>query len=425
MITDVIEINKKQNNEEFISSIKNVLAKVKDKNLGLTSILVFVEYTEISDNKILYLLNGQKENYKNLDKALLKFRTELVFLVQKYIETNIVSAKLIVGYNYSENDYAKYKDFVNPKTNDNTTLFIPQTPQYSLDKMILSDRVRNELNKTILLIQNQKQIYDEWGFSEIDPNSKCVINFYGPPGTGKTMAAHSIATAVGKKILILNYSDIESKYVGEAPKNLMKAFQVAKETDAILFFDEADSFLGSRIRNVQQSSDQAINSLRSQMLMQLEMFNGTVIFATNLLENYDKAFESRIIKNVEFELPNEQLRKELIKIVIPSKVPKEENLFDTDFLNELSNLINGFSPREIKNLSLEVLVTLIEENKNMVSKDVIRKVFQNNKYEKDYASKKELPQKVKLTSETFDKKIQEGIESGNYVAYKASDLYNH
>ena len=89
------------------------------------------------------------------------------------------------------------------------------------------------------------------------------------------------------------------------------------------------------------------------------------------------------------------------------------------------NLINGFSPREIKNLSLEVLVTLIEENKNMVSKDVIRKVFQNNKYEKDYASKKELPQKVKLTSETFDKKIQEGIESGNYVAYKASDLYNH
>lgn len=425
MITDVIEINKKQNNEEFISSIKNVLAKVKDKNLGLTSILVFVEYTEISDNKILYLLNGQKENYKKLDKALLKFRTELVLLVQKYIETNIVSAKLIVGYNYSENDYAKYKDFVNPKNNDNTTLFIPQTPQYSLDKMILSDRVRNELNKTILLIQNQKQIYDEWGFSEIDPNPKCVINFYGPPGTGKTMAAHSIATAVGKKILILNYSDIESKYVGEAPKNLMKAFQVAKETDAILFFDEADSFLGSRIRNVQQSSDQAINSLRSQMLMQLEMFNGTVIFATNLLENYDKAFESRIIKNVEFELPNEQLRKELIKIVIPSKVPKEENLFDTDFLNELSNLINGFSPREIKNLSLEVLVTLIEENKNMVSKDVIRKVFQNNKYEKDYASKKELPQKVKLTSETFDKKIQEGIESGNYVAYKASDLYNH
>lgn len=425
MITDVIEINKKQNNEEFISSIKDVLSRVKEKKLGLTSILVFVEYTETPDNKILYLLNGEKENYKNLDKALLKFRTELVLLVQKYIETSIVSAKLIVGYNYTENDYAKYKNFMNPKINENTSPLIPQVPKYSLDKMILSDKVRNELNKVVLLIQNQEKIYNEWGFSEIDPNPKCVVNFYGPPGTGKSMAAHSIAHAVEKKILILNYSDIESKYVGEAPKNLMKAFQVAKENDSILFFDEADSFLGSRIRNVQQSSDQAINSLRSQMLMQLEIFNGTVIFATNLLENYDKAFESRIIKNVEFELPNEKLRKELIKKMIPSKVPKENNLFDDDFLNELSNLINGFSPREIKNLSLEVLVTAIENNEQVISKDIIRKVFQDNNSKKEDPSIKNLPNKIKLTSETFEKKIQEGIESGNYVAYKATDLYNH
>lgn len=420
MITDVIEINKKQDNEEFISSIKHILYKTKNKKLGLTSILVFVEYTDIPDNKIVYLLNGEKENYKNLDKALLKFRTDLVLVVQKFIETNIVNAKLIVGYNYSENDYARYKELTNSKIKEDSSFFIPQEPQYSLDKMILSEKVQNELNKTILLIQNQKKIYNEWGFSEIDPNPKCVINFYGPPGTGKTMAAHSIAYAVGKKILILNYSDIESKYVGEAPKNLMKAFQSAKETDSILFFDEADSFLGSRIRNVQQSSDQAINSLRSQMLMQLEIFNGTVIFATNLLENYDKAFESRIIKNVEFELPNEKLRKELIKRMIPSKVPKEEDLFDADFLNELSNLIDGLSPREIKNLTLEVLITAIEEKKQKISKDILRKVFQNSKFDK--RNENNLPKKTKLIPETFEQKIQKGIESGNYVAYKASDL---
>lgn len=420
MITDVIEINKKQDNEEFISSIKHILYKTKDKKLGLTSILVFVEYTDIPDNKIVYLLNGEKENYKNLDKALLKFRTDLVLVVQKFIETNIVNAKLIVGYNYSENDYARYKELTNSKIKEDSSFFIPQEPQYSLDKMILSEKVQNELNKTILLIQNQKKIYNEWGFSEIDPNPKCVINFYGPPGTGKTMAAHSIAYAVGKKILILNYSDIESKYVGEAPKNLMKAFQSAKETDSFLFFDEADSFLGSRIRNVQQSSDQAINSLRSQMLMQLEIFNGTVIFATNLLENYDKAFESRIIKNVEFELPNEKLRKELIKRMIPSKVPKEEDLFDADFLNELSNLIDGLSPREIKNLTLEVLVTAIEEKKQKISKDILRKVFQNGKSDK--RNENNLSKKTKLIPETFEQKIQKGIESGNYVAYKASDL---
>lgn len=422
MIKDVIEINKKEENADFITSIKQILSRVNDRKLGLASIMIFVEYTETPDNKILYLLNGKKENYKNLDKALLKFRTELVLLVQQYIETNVVSAKLIVGYNYTESDYIKYKNLSNQKNDESTCIFVPQEPMYSFERMILSDKVRNELNKTVLLIQNQEKIHKEWGFSEIEPNPKCVINFYGPPGTGKTMAAHSIANSVGKKILILNYSDIESKYVGEAPKNLIKAFQVATETDSILFFDEADSFLGTRIRNVQQSADQAINSLRSQMLMALEMFNVIVIFSTNLLENYDKAFESRIIKNIEFELPNEQLRKELIKMMIPTKVPKEEELFDSDFLNELSKLINGFSAREIKNLALEVLVTTIEEDEQFVSKNIIRKVFEKAQIEQQKENSQKSPQKVKLTPENFEKKIRDGVESGNYVAYKASDL---
>ena len=353
---------------------------------------------------------------------MLKFRTELVLLVQKYIETNVVSAKLIVGYNYTESDYIRYKNLSNQKNDESSCIFVPKEPMYSFERMILSDKVLNELNKTVLLIQNQEKIHKEWGFSEIEPNPKCVINFYGPPGTGKTMAAHSIANSVGKKILILNYSDIESKYVGEAPKNLIKAFQVATETDSILFFDEADSFLGTRIRNVQQSADQAINSLRSQMLMALEMFYVIVIFSTNLLENYDKAFESRIIKNIEFELPNEQLRKELIKMMIPTKVPKEEELFDSDFLNELSKLINGFSAREIKNLALEVLVTTIEEDEQFVSKNIIRKVFEKAQIEQQKENSQKSPQKVKLTPENFEKKIRDGVESGNYVAYKASDL---
>lgn len=422
MIKDVIEINKKEENADFITSIKQILSRVNDRKLGLASIMIFVEYTETPDNKILYLLNGKKENYKNLDKALLKFRTELVLLVQQYIETNVVSAKLIVGYNYTESDYIRYKNLSNQKNDESSCIFVPKEPMYSFERMILSDKVLNELNKTVLLIQNQEKIHKEWGFSEIEPNPKCVINFYGPPGTGKTMAAHSIANSVGKKILILNYSDIESKYVGEAPKNLIKAFQVATETDSILFFDEADSFLGTRIRNVQQSADQAINSLRSQMLMALEMFNVIVIFSTNLLENYDKAFESRIIKNIEFELPNEQLRKELIKMMIPTKVPKEEELFDSDFLNELSKLINGFSAREIKNLALEVLVTTIEEDEQFVSKNIIRKVFEKAQIEQQKENSQKSPQKVKLTPENFEKKIRDGVESGNYVAYKASDL---
>ena len=99
-----------------------------------------------------------------------------------------------------------------------------------------------------------------------------------------------------------------------------------------------------------------------------------------------------------------------------------DDIFDSDFLNELSKLINGFSAREIKNLALEVLVTTIEEDEQFVSKNIIRKVFEKAQIEQQKENTQKSPQKVKLTPENFEKKIRDGVESGNYVAYKASDL---
>ena len=63
-----------------------------------------------------------------------------------------------------------------------------------------------------------------------------IINLYGEPGTGKTMAAHAIAKHLNRPLVLVNYGDIESKYVGETPKNIQAAFEFAKENNAILFF---------------------------------------------------------------------------------------------------------------------------------------------------------------------------------------------
>lgn len=50
------------------------------------------------------------------------------------------------------------------------------------------------------------------------------------------MASHAIAHALDKPLIEVNYSEIESKYVGETSKNLTKLFSTAKEQDAIIFF---------------------------------------------------------------------------------------------------------------------------------------------------------------------------------------------
>ncbi len=96
--------------------------------------------------------------------------------------------------------------------------FCATKPKFSLDKIILDEDTRNQIKRSLALIRNQHLIFDTWGFSEVDPNTKTILCFFGAPGTGKTMCAHAIAKALGKNIMIASYASIESKWVGEGPK---------------------------------------------------------------------------------------------------------------------------------------------------------------------------------------------------------------
>lgn len=244
---------------------------------------------------------------------------------------------------------------------DRRAMFVPDIPKHSLDSVIMSDEMRTEIEDALSIIRNRDKIYIEWGFQKVSSEARAVLCFYGPGGTGKTMCAHGVASALGRKILCVNYANIESMWAGESPKNLISAFNVAQENSAVLFMDEADSFLGKRITNVTSGHDQSINSLRSQMLILLEEFDGVVIFGTNLVENFDKAFETRILKNIKFDLPDEPSRDKLFKLMIPNEVPFEKLLCDADY-KEFAKQSDGFSGREIRNVVLETLSRGAKEN---------------------------------------------------------------
>lgn len=234
-------------------------------------------------------------------------------------------------------------------------------PNETFDRVVLPLADKENLLTALSSIINEKLIYDTWGFREIDSNVRSIINFYGPPGTGKTMCASAITNLLSEhchrtfELLSLKYSEIESMYVGEAPKKLEKVFSYAQNKDVVLFFDEADSFLGKRIQNVSQGSEQAINSLRSTMLIQLEKYKGVVIFATNLSANYDPAFKTRFLAEIEFKLPNKDLCIEIFKKNIPQKVLAMLSIIEPKEWESLGEMAVGISGRDIKTIIWRVL----------------------------------------------------------------------
>lgn len=247
--------------------------------------------------------------------------------------------------------------------------FIPVEPLYSFNRVILAEKTKKKIEESLAIVQCEQKVFNDWGLFEIQPHPSSCLSFFGPSGTGKTMAAEAIAEKLNKKILRVSYADVESKYHGEGPKMVKAIFLAAEKNDAVLFFDEADSLLSKRLTNVTQGSEQAINSMRSQILICLEQFHGIVIFATNLVVNYDKAFLTRLI-SIEFEIPGIEERKLIWSVHInplddgkPHKlnIPLAEDVKIDDLAEKYE-----FVGREIRNAVVKACIKAVMNSKNKV-----------------------------------------------------------
>jgi ATP-dependent 26S proteasome regulatory subunit len=246
-----------------------------------------------------------------------------------------------------------------------------QDPQFSFDQLVLEDSVVEELQYAIKFESVRDKVYNEWGLKKIDPAPKLALNFHGESGTGKTMAAQAFAHVMGKKIILASYAEIESKYHGDGPKNVKKLFQFALDNDAVLFIDEADSLLSRRLTNVTQGSEQAINSMRSQLLIEIEKFSGIVVFATNLAVNYDSAFVTRI-KSIYFKKPDSGMRQKLWQKMLLPTLPLEEGI-DMAQLAEIDEVCG----RDIKNAVIKAATVSAINGEAVITQAILEKSLQD------------------------------------------------
>lgn len=246
----------------------------------------------------------------------------------------------------------------------------PREPRYNFDDLVLPEDTLNELSVLQSMIFNHDLVYDKWKMSEIDPyGNQKAFNLFGPSGTGKTMIIEALCKRWNKKLIDVDLSQVESKYVGDTGKNIVSLFKLAEAKKAVLFFDEADAIFGKRVIEINQSADSNINTARGVMLKQLEQYSGIVAFASNFAKNYDPAFVRRICKHIEIKLPNLSLRKILWNRKIPEKVPGK-NEIDFDKLAEKSE---GFSGGDILVVVKNSLFEVACLNKKILTTSILLK----------------------------------------------------
>ena len=211
-------------------------------------------------------------------------------------------------------------------------------PRHDLDKMILHPEVKTDIHAGLRALEIRADLDRIWNLSSIQPQQgRCILNFYGPPGTGKTRAALGIALRLGKPLYQVDYSAVISKYLGDTAKHIKAAFQAAREQDAVLFFDEADSLLSKRV-STGESCSTSINQNRNCLMQELDRFDGVVIVTTNLFENYDPALLRRIQRHIKFRLPDASMRRELFALHLPNP---DRVQADYAVLSELSKGLSG------------------------------------------------------------------------------------
>ena len=206
------------------------------------------------------------------------------------------------------------------------------------------------LDAALAQVHNHALIFGRWGLGERHSTGLgLAFNFAGPPGTGKTICAEAIAGALGKKLLAVNYAEVESMWAGETPKNVAALFRNAAEEDAVLFFDEADAIAARRSMATGMPFERESNTTVNVLLRELERFNGVVIFATNLAANFDPAFERRIRTHVRFEMPGAAERERIWQVQIH---PMYTPLADDVSFNALATQF-AVSGGDIKNAVLK------------------------------------------------------------------------
>lgn len=192
--------------------------------------------------------------------------------------------------------------------------------------------------------------------------------FVGPPGTGKTSLALAMSRSLHMPVLEVRLSMITSQYLGETSKNIDRIFELAKKiTPSILFIDEFDFVAKSRVADDHGAMKRAVNSLLKNIDRINLVKNGVILIgATNHPQLLDEAAWRRFDEVIEFSLPDERMRSDILKKITAS-IPCK---FD---FKTLAKETEGFSGSDLRLMIKEALLAALMDKRTEIEQADIEK----------------------------------------------------
>lgn len=275
----------------------------------------------------------------------------------RFVLTAYASASLLANYvpKKRNNGKASDRDLIAVSNIKNKLMFYNNSEQTQIDRL-----------RTLLSPEGLEKVQTR--LAEVGMRKGITCLFYGAPGTGKTETVYQLARATGRDVMQISIAGIRDKFVGESEKNIKGVFTRYKllcesnSTMPILFINEADALINSRIERTQSSVEKMDNAIQNILLQEMESFDGILIATTNLTGTIDKAFDRRFLFKVEFDKPGIEIKKQIWHSMMP-ELPE-------DACQSLANEFDFFGG-QIENIARKSKIEYILSGRE-ISLEVVR-----------------------------------------------------